>query len=251
MLAADHVARQAADGYTLVVMAPSTVSARFQIAKPPFDIWKDFTLIAPCATLPMALLSSARLPANTAQELVALVAAKPGQFQYGSYGVAASNNLAMQMFMKGRGLQMVHVPYKDAAQMYVDLMRGEIHCMLDTPGAHLPGIRSGQVKVLAMGTDTRDAGLPEVPTLSETVLPGFVYPSWFGLAGPASMPDAVVERITRELNAIAQEEAVVRRMQEVHFAPLAGNASTLKTMMQNVERDYDDALRAGTIPRPA
>jgi tripartite-type tricarboxylate transporter receptor subunit TctC len=249
-LAAEHVARSPADGHTLLVTSPALVSAPYVMAKVAFDAWKDFTFIAPYCTVPMGLLASATVPVKNVQEFVALARSKPGKLQFGSYGVASTNNIMMQVLAKALGVEMLHIPYKDASQMYSDLIRGDIHLMLDGLGTQIGAIKAGQVKVLAVSGEKRYPGLPNTPTLSETVAPGFNYSSFFGIVGPAGMATPIVDRITRELQPLVQEPTVTKRMEDVFFVPAAGNAATLRAWMQAAERDYQEALRTGIIPKP-
>lgn len=249
-LAAELVARSPADGHTLLVTSPALVGAGYVIAKVGFDPWKDFTYVGAYCTVPMGLLTSAKVPVTTVQELVALVRSKPGQLQFGSYGLASTNNIMMQVMMKGLGLDMLHVPYKDASQMYSDLMRGDIHVMLDGLGTQLPGIQAGHVKVLAVCGEKRYAGLPSVPTISETVLPGFTYGSFFGIVGPANMPQSVVDRIALELQPVVQDPVVAKRMEDLFFVPSHNNGAALRRWMQATDKDYQDALRNGIIAKP-
>lgn len=250
VLSVEYVMRQPPDGYTLVVNSPTLASARFVMAKVPFHLTRDFTYIAPVTVVPMALMVRSALGVNTPQELVRLLKSKPGQLQYGSYGTGAANHLKMEWFLKGVGATALHVPYKDNSQFVTGMMRGDVDFSFSAPSALSAGVQNGSVKAIAMSTPTRSASYPDVPTLAETVLSGFEYTTWFGLAGPARMPSDVVDRLTREINQVMKDPAVQKKLAELNFDPASGDGALLMKWMTDTEKVYQDALDAGLIGKP-
>jgi tripartite-type tricarboxylate transporter receptor subunit TctC len=195
-IAALHVARAPADGYTLLL---STASAHIVTPaltpKINYDGMRDFTFVAMIASVPNVLVARATLPASNVKELTALAKQKPGELSYGSVGNGSQPHLAAELFQQMAGVKLNHIPYKGAAPATTDLLSGQIDLAFLNVPALLPHIASGKLRALAATTMKRPEQLPEVPTLNELGLRGFDVATWYGITAPASTPPAVVDRL--------------------------------------------------------
>jgi len=195
-IAATHVARSAPDGYTLL-WAPSTVLAiaPYVIPKLAWDPIASFTPIVLVARIPMIIAATNALPVRNFRELVQLARERPGKLSYATQGPNTTHNLAMSLMSKQLGVTMNHVPYSNVNQIYPDLIEGRLDLVIDNVANVLPFIRNGNVRPLAVVTPARLDVLPDVPTVSESVLPNFAIGGWIGLVGPAGIPPEIVASI--------------------------------------------------------
>ena len=203
----DHVAKAAADGYTLGIVPFSFAVNPFIFAKLPYDSQKDFAPITLAATTANLLVVHPSLPVQSVKELIAMAKAKPGTLSYASTGIGSSNHLSMEKFKQMAGVDITHVPYKGSGPAVTDLIGGQVQVMFDNVSNVLPHIRSGKLRVLAVTTPARSPLLADVPTVAEAGVPGYEVSVWFGLAAPAGTPKAVVDKLNAEIaNALKQAD---------------------------------------------
>ena len=203
----------APDGYTIAAASagPLTVNP-FIYAKLPYDTLRDFTHIANMVNFPLLLVAHPSLPAKNVRELVALARAKPGQITYSSPGSGNSGHLAAELFNSLAKVKILHIPYKGTAPAVVAVLSGEAQLTYSSIPTILPHVRSGRVRALGVGNAQRVPSLPEFPTLAEAGLPGYEAYAWGGMIGPANMPAAVVQRLSKEINEILRQKDVTDRM---------------------------------------
>ncbi|MEO8442552.1 MAG: tripartite tricarboxylate transporter substrate binding protein [Betaproteobacteria bacterium] len=207
-IAAEIVARATPDGYTLLVGAAGpTVINPLLVKNLAYDAQRAFTPITLTATNNLLLTVTPSLPAKSVRELLELARAKPGQLRFGSPGIGSSPHLAGELLKAMAGIDMVHVAYKGSPQYTVDLLAGRIDLVFAAAGALLPHIKSGRLRLLAVGNASRDPAMPDVPAVSETV-PGFEVVGWFGLLTTAGTPAPVIKKLYTELVRILAEPDV-------------------------------------------
>ncbi len=193
-------ARAAPDGYTLTMGNNSThATNQTLIPATPFDAAKDFAAIGQATTVTHVLVVHPDVPAKTIQEFVAWAKAEGDKLSYASTGNGSASHLAMELFKAATGLQAVHVPYRGAAPAVQDLIGGQVKCSFQTMPSVLPQIRAGKLRALAVSALKRNANLPDVPTVDETVVKGFQADAWFGLFGPAGTSPDIVARLNAEM----------------------------------------------------
>ena len=187
--------KAAPDGYTLSIVSNNHVIYPSVYKALPFDPIADITPIAVIGSTPIVVVVNPRVPANNAQELVALLKARPGQLNYASSGNGTILHLAAEMFMDEAGVKATHVPYKGVGPMLTDLIGGQV----EIGALSLPSIqqhlKSGALRAIGTGTATRLAAAPDIPTMTEQGLPGYLVEGWFAVIGPAKLPPADVKRI--------------------------------------------------------
>jgi len=192
-VASEFVAKQRGDQHTLLINTVSTHAINPAIYPSlPFDPLKDFTLITNLVNLPTLLIVHPSLPATTAQELIALAKSKPGALQYSSAGSGSQPHLTAEMFKSMAGVDLLHVPYKGAGPQLLALISGEVAVTFATAPAAVPLIKNRQARAIAVTSAERVSALPDVPTLNEAALPGYIAVGWNGLAGPAGIPQPIV-----------------------------------------------------------
>ncbi|OAE59661.1 tripartite tricarboxylate transporter substrate binding protein [Achromobacter mucicolens] len=193
----EYVARQPADGYTILMGSVSTHgSAPCVYSKLPYDAVKDFTPLTVVATIPNVMSVNQAVPANNLQEFVALLKKEPEKYSFASNGQGTSNHLAAELFKSTAGVSMVHVPYRGSGPALIDLVGGQINMMMDVVMTSYPYIKDGKIKALAVTSPQRSAMLPDVPTVAESGYPGYEAMVWFGMLAPANMPEPLRTKLT-------------------------------------------------------
>ena len=202
-IACEFVARQRGDPHTLLINTVGTHAINPSIyPNLPFDPLRDFTLITNLVNLPSLLIVHPSVQATSAQELIALAKRKPGALQYSSAGSGSQPHLTAEIFKTMAGVDLLHVPYKGAGPQLLALVSGEVALTFATAPAAVPLIKNKQARAIAVTSAERVGALPDVPTLNEAALPGYVAVGWNGLVGPAGIPKAVVDKIHRSVSKI-------------------------------------------------
>ena len=194
-IGAESVARGPADGYTLLVGTTAIAIAPSLYAKLGYDVLKDFAPITQATLAPNLLVVHPSVPARSVKELVALAKARPGQLISASAGTGTSNHLSLLLFINLAKVDITHVPYKGAAPAVADTIGGHAHMTFAPAPASLALVQANRLRVLAVTTARRWSGLPEVPTVAESGVPGYELTSWVGLLAPSATPPAIVARI--------------------------------------------------------
>jgi len=221
------VARAAPDGYTLLVIGDHTTIAPAIYSHLSYDFLRDFAPITNLVTGSHVLVAHSSLAINNVQELIAEAKKHPGQLSYASPGSGTAQHLGAEMFktMAG-GLQITHIPYKGGGQAITDVVGGQVKLGMLGLAPALPHIKSAKLKALGVTGAKRVAILPDVPTIAESGLPGFVTLQWYGVAAPAATPQPVIQKLHAELVKAVQHPATVERLAAVgmEVAPSASPA---------------------------
>ena len=196
MVGTGSVAKSEPDGYTIVLSSLSAYAIGPRMVKAPlYDPIRDFTPIAAVALAPTVLTINAALPFQSVRELIAYAKANPGRLNYGSSGIGSVAHISAEVLRASTGIELVHVPYKSAAQAYPDMISGSLAMVFDALPSAINHIRSGKARPLAMMSDRRAALVPEVPTFAEAGFPEATLRLWVGLHGPANLPGAIVQKL--------------------------------------------------------
>ena len=188
----DAVAKAAPDGYTLLFgVTQHAINPTLQ-PKLPYDTLKDFVPVARVTSQPLYMAVNSAVPGKSVAEVIAHIKASPGKYNYASTGIGTSIHLAGAYFAWQAGVEMSHIPYTNASQTMVDLGRGEVQVLFYTYQPVLPQMQAGRIKLLGSTGAKRSAWAPDVPTMEEAGMPGFVMPAWHGVFAPAKTPAEVV-----------------------------------------------------------
>lgn len=209
------VARAAPDGKTLLMAASSHFVTAAMGAKPFYDPIKDFAPVANIGNQSYILMVNANLPVKTAAEFVRYAKANPGVLNYNSAGVGSSTHLAMAYFAKFAGLEMQHVPYKGTQEAVTDVTGGRGHAVIVPTAGVGVYLQEPRLRVIGLTANKRSTLLPNIATLAESGVPGFVFESWFGLLAPAGTPAPVVEKLNAAVNKVIAIKEVRERLQNL------------------------------------
>lgn len=245
----DFVAKQAPDGYTMLVTTNTHAMNVAFYRKLPYDPVKDFDAVSLVATSPLVLAVNADSPFKSVGDLVAAAGAKKGQLAYASTGVGTPQHLAPAMLEAATGIEMIHVPYKGAGPVANALLGNEVVMAVGAVNSLLPHARAGKLRLLAVADASRSKLLPDVPTIAEALpLPGYEVQLWYGVFVPAGTPRAIVDRMNAEINKAMRDPQV----QKERLAPLGleGVGTTPEQLMDTLKADipkYKKAAEAAKI----
>ena len=209
LLAGTFVQRAKPDGYTLMLTASSSFSGAALFKTMPFDPVNDFTHIARIGSFPSFVASDVRLPVTTIQEFVAYAKANPGKLSYGH-----GNNMGQivgEILKLRTGINVVRVPYRSSPAGVTDLIAGQVQMMVPDFGTGLAHAQGGRIRPLATFGKARHPALPDVPTVSETVMPGFELTAWCGLSGPANLPPQITQQLARAVEKALANDTLRQR----------------------------------------
>jgi tripartite-type tricarboxylate transporter receptor subunit TctC len=242
-LGGDMVAKSPADGTTLLMSSGGMVSVNPHIyAKMPFDPAKDLVPVAAAARVLVFLVVRSENPSKDFKAFLADLKAHPGQRSFGSPGNGSSPHLATEMMKAQTGTFAVHVPYRGAAPALTDLLGGQLDFLFD-PGIAIPHVRSGKLRMIAVGSPQRSPLFPDVPTLDELGLKGFDADTIFGFYAPSGTPEAVVNKLNAEINRILGTPALKERISALGGVPAPMSPAEFGA------KAAEDAKRFGAIIR--
>jgi tripartite-type tricarboxylate transporter receptor subunit TctC len=236
------------DGYTLLVV--SLVNAvNPWLYKLPYDPANAFTPVAFLATAPNVMVVNPQLPAQSVQELIELAKAKPGDVPYATAGVGSFMHLSAALFVQMTGVDMMHVPFKGGGPAMTDLVAGNTKMGFATTITTTPLVKSGRLKALGVGSLKRSASLPDVPTLSESGVPGYECANWIGLVAPAGTPADIVEKVNREILAIVDLPDVQKRFADQGAEAVRMSPSEFGAFMAKETAKWERVVKEGKIKR--
>jgi tripartite-type tricarboxylate transporter receptor subunit TctC len=213
IIAMDALAKAPADGYTLVQTNISTISInQFIYDKLPYDAKRDFAPVSITTLNPLILVVHPNVPAHSVKELVALAKAKPGQIAYGSLGSGSIQHLAGHVFGREAGIQLLHIPYKGAAPVTVDLLAGQVQIAFSGVGTVAAHVKSGRLTALAVTGAKRMEFFADAPTFLELGLKNVDFALWNGILAPAGTPANIIQRLNVEIRKAAQSPELIRAM---------------------------------------
>ena len=239
MIGAGIVAKAEPDGHTLSCTAsPEASIYRALVKNPPYDVQKEFQPVALVGRVPFLLVIHPSVAASSVRDLVALAKAKPGGFNFASFGNGTSNHLVGEAFRAAAGINIVHIPYKGSAPAIADLLGGQVQMTFDAVPVVLPQVKAGKLKALAVATPRRSPLAPDVPTMEESGLPGFTGGTWWGVLAPARTPAGVVERLSKEIAAILKAPDVAQTFTERGFEAVGNTPAEFRAFIDAETRRW-------------
>jgi tripartite-type tricarboxylate transporter receptor subunit TctC len=247
MIGAEQVAKSPADGYTLLLTAELTfVTVPHLYEKIPYDPLKDFAPITGLVSATQALVANPSLPAKTVKDIVALAKAKPGELSYGSFGIGSTGHLNMEVLQAMTGVRFNHVPYAGAGPAMNDVIGGHINFMFAALSIVKGNVQAGKLRMIGVGSDHRSREFPDVPTISESGVPGFEAKSWFGLAAPAGTPADIIKKINKDVAKVLSDPAFAEK-----YLAAQGLESIVSSPEQFVTFIRDETVKWGKVVRDA
>jgi tripartite-type tricarboxylate transporter receptor subunit TctC len=244
LIGAEQVARAEPDGYTLggfndsiMTMVPN-LQSRMR-----WDILGDFEPVSLVATVEWGLVVGNQTGYRSAADLIAAAKAAPGRIDYGSGGPGSPQHLAMAMFAAAAGISLTHVPYKGATQAATDVAAGQIPVGFQGLGTVAALVRGGQLRLIGLATPKRLPQFPDVPTVSESGLPGFVFNSWFAILVPAGTPKDIIARLNGEVRKALADDDVRRKLEDLGFALRGSSPDELGLMTREQLARYARVIK--------
>lgn len=208
----EAIARATPDGYSIALVPSSGYSAAVLSIKVPFDIKKDIEPLAQLTSQPYVMVIHPSLPVGSVKELVAYAKRKPGVINYGSTGAGTASHLGMELLKSMIAVDIVHIPYKGAGPAYIGLLSGEVQVFLGSAISSMQHVKSGKLRALAVTTAERSKFLPDLPTISESGVPGFELSGWYGLALPLGVAPAIVSKIHQAVQQVLKSREIQAKL---------------------------------------
>ncbi len=247
-IGAEAAAKSPPDGYTILMGSIASHSIAVSYYKNlNYDIRRDFAPIVMTGAITNVLVVHPALPVRSVKDLIALAKAHPGELNYASSGTGGLIHLTGVLFGQTAKINLVHVPYKGTALFLPDLLNGQIAMTLDTLPPHLPFIKAGKLRALAVTTAKRSPVLPELPTIAEAALPGFESVAIYALLAPAGTPKDVIAYLNRETNAVLQLADLRERLAAQGIEPLGGSAEAVEAIIRNEVAKWARVIKDGNI----
>ncbi|WP_295546184.1 tripartite tricarboxylate transporter substrate binding protein [uncultured Pseudacidovorax sp.] len=247
-IGSERVARAAADGYTLLVQVNTLVMNKSLYKSLPYDPVNDFAPVTLTSWGTLLLVTNPQVQkAQTAADLVAQAKARPGQLTYGTPGVGTPHHLSMALLTQTSGIDMLHVPYKGTAGAVTDLLGGRLDAMFLPVHVALPHIKAGKLQALAVGSDKRVPQLQQTPTLAEAGLKMGSVDMWYGVLAPKGTPQAVVDRLNREIADVLKQPEVATIFEAQGMVPAHSTPADFGKLIARDATRWAEVVRTGNI----
>ena len=243
-IGADHAVRSAPDGYTLLMASTAHSINASLYPKMTYDPIKDFAPIVLVAETAQVLVVHPSVPANNVRELITYLKALPNPVSYSSAGNGSQPHLSTELFKMMSNTQMLHVPYKGGPQAMTDLIAGHVQVSLATAPSAVQNVKTGKIKALGVSTKHRIPALPDVPTITESGLPGYEASGYFGLVGPAQLPAAIVNKINAAVVKIVREPAMSKYLSEQGADPYTSTPAEYATLIRDEVEKWGKVVKA-------
>ena len=249
IVAAEMVAKAEPDGYTLLLMSNANAVSVGLFKTLPFDPLKDFIPVSLMGTFDLAIVTSAESRFNTLPELLTWAKANPGKLNIGSINIGSTQHLTAELFKSAAGLDAQVVPFNGTPAVMTALRGGQIDVAVEVLSPVLPQIKGGALRALAVTGAKRTAALPQVPTAKEAGVPNLLANSWNGLGVPAKTPQAVVDRLNKEVNAAVQNPAVRQKLLELNVEPYATTVPQAHDWLQAEIKRWGEVIQRAGIQK--
>lgn len=246
LIGTDYVAK-ATDGHTLLMGYSVIATNKFLVSKLPYDLDRDLAPIIHVGYIPLILVTQPGFPANSVKDLVALLKANPGKYQYASGGAGAGAHLSGELFKHLAGVDLTHVPYKGNAPALNDVLGGHVAIMFDTITTSIPHVKSGKLKGLATTGATRSPLAPELPTMIEAGIAGFEISAWYMMFAPKSMPKEVVQKINGAVNRAIADPELAQRLSAQGVAFVGGPVKASEDFLAGEIDRWGKVIKAANI----
>lgn len=246
-IAAEFVARAPADGYTIMFGYIATHGINPALQKLKYDPVTDFEPIGMVAASPTLLVANNAVAAKSAKELVQLLKGKPGTFSYATAGNGTAPHIAGELFKLSAGLDVVSIPYKGSAPAVLDTISGNTQYMFPSLFTAFPHVKNGKLKALGIAGEKRSSVMPDVPTLAEQGIANVNMSQWYAMFAPAKTPKPVVERLNREMNAVLNDKANAKRIEDQGAEVETGTPEQLKVLVQKEVAHWKSVVSAAKI----
>lgn len=244
ILGSELVAKSPADGYSVLFADPQHLAINpAMYSKLPYDALRDFAPVTLAAYGPLFLVAHPTVAADSLPELIRLAKAQPGQLAYGSAGSGSVHHLTMESLKAALGLDLVHVPYKGAAQAVPALVSGQVALTFSALPSLSSHVKAGKAKILAVSTGVRSPLAPEVPTIAELAVPGFDFAGQIGIVAPAATPREVIAKLNTDIVAVLKQPAIVGKMAGLGIDPVGSSPEEFAAIIRTDIEKYARAVK--------
>jgi len=245
-IAAEVTAQSAPDGYTLMVLSASLVVYGV-VNKTAYDLFRDFDPVSQIAASPYMLTVYPGLPAQSIKEFIAYAKANPGKLNFASTGPASLAHLAGELFAMKTGTQLVHIPYKGVGAALPDMLSGRTQMSFLSGGSVMGQIRTQKLKALAIASATRSKLMPELPTMIEAGVPGFVVTQWHGLLAPHGTPRPIIERLHADIVKAVRRPEVSQRLALDGTEPIGSSPKEFGAFLKSERDQWAKVAKAANV----
>ncbi|MFN9120379.1 MAG: Bug family tripartite tricarboxylate transporter substrate binding protein [bacterium] len=249
IIAAETVAKSAADGYTLLLITNGNAAAVTLMKSLPYDPVKDFAMIAPLASFELVIVTGRNSPIGSIKDILSLARTAPQKLNLGSINIGSTQHLATELFRAQAGVPMNAVTYKGTPALVAALQGDEVQVGFEVLGPVLTQITGGALRAIAVTAGKRFEGLPNVPTAVESGMPQYNVTAWNGVAAPARTPRAIVDRLNTEINAAIARPEMRKRMAELAVTPTGGTPEDMSKLLSSEIRRWGDVVTQAKIER--
>jgi len=246
IIGTDALAKSPPDGYTIMMAGSGHVLVPL-LMKVPYDPIKDFAPVATIASGELILVLNLAVPANNLRELIALAKSKPGQLNYATYGSGSASHLGMELFSSIAGIKMQHIPYKSGPPAIADLIGGQVHMYLSVIPSVLPHIKAGRLKAIAVSGETRSSAVPQVPTFTESGVPGVEAKYWHSILAPAGTPKAIIDKMSTEIARILALPDFKEKLQSQGLDPFVSTPDQFAALLNAAKSRYAKIIKDANI----
>jgi tripartite-type tricarboxylate transporter receptor subunit TctC len=247
VIGADFVAKAAPDGYTVLLATPAETAILPHLQKVPYDPLKDFAPVSLATSSPLILVVHPSLPVKTVKDLIAFIKARPGQLSYGSAGTGGVHHLAAEQLKVAYKLDVVHVPYKGVGAVIPEVLGGHVPMTFSSMPPSMPHVKAGKLRALGVAATKRSPAAPDVPTMIEGGVPGFVATNWFAYFVPAGTPAAVISTLNAQINRALKLEDVKAKLDPLGLDTLGTTPDELGKFLRAESEKFAKLIKAAGV----
>jgi len=245
-IATSELKRASPDGYNLMLVISSHVTNTLLYPELNYSL-SDFKPVTVIADAPFVLVANPKFAPNNVAELIELAKSRKDPIDFGTPGLGSTQHISMELMSQMADIKLNNIPYKGGAPAQVDLLAGVIPLIFATPTQSLPFIKNHQLKALGVTSTQRISQLPDVPTLTESGLPGYEANVWFGIIAPGGTPDEVVRKLNKEIVAIVHSEEISGRFREMGLNPVGSTPEEFQTLLDTEKAKWTDVIKQSDI----
>ena len=243
----ESVAKAAADGYTIGTTIPGPLIVNPMTMRMSFDVKNEIRPVTILATQPSVLVVNAKLGVDNLKDLIALLKSNPGKYNYSSIGIGSISHLSMELVAQRSGTEIQHIPYKSSPEAVAAVIAGETHMATLAPNAVTGHAEAGSIKMIAVSTPKRWPALPAVPTFAEQGIDGVQAEAWMAMVAPARTPDAVIDRLYKEVKEALDSAEVKEQMAKFGFQPVGITPAEFAKRIEEEEKRWSKVVDAAGL----
>lgn len=246
-IGAEHVAKSAPDGYTLLLGIPPVQAGYSIYPKLAYDPTKQLDTLSVIGTFPSLLIVNSSVPVKDVQGFIKLAKESPGMITFGSAGPGSVTHMGGELFMQEAGVKLAHVPYKGSSAASADLIGGHIQAMFENLPTAVSLIKGGRVKALGVTGHKRSASLPDLPSVAEQGVPTYNFVGWYTIVAPVGMPADIARKLSADIHKIVHSPSLAARWQELGVTPVGGTIADNNAFVRSEADKYGKLIKAANL----